>query len=323
MKLNHICFLDAATFGVNFDFSELRRLAPVTIHSNTDPQDTLDRIKGSDIVITNKVGLDEAVLSKATELKLICVAATGTNNIDLKFADSRGIQVCNAVGYSTHSVAQHCMALCLELIHRNRQRHRDCVKNWSKAKVFSLVGSEFDELSSKRWGILGLGSIGSQVAKLACAFGSEVVYHSVSGKSYNSRYLSVSFEELLRTSDVLSVHTSLRSETMHLLNHKEFELLKPDVLFLNMARGQICEPNALITWLKSGKFLGVGLDVLDREPPSIDHALLNVRDSRLLITPHMAWTSRQSRHDLLKQIVRNIESYQREEALVNTVRFES
>ncbi len=319
MKLNRICFLDAATFGVDYDFNDLSKLASLTVYSHTDSEDTLERIRGFDIVITNKVVLNEAVLSKATELKLICVAATGTNNVDLQFAESRGIQVCNAVGYSTHSVAQHCMALCLELMHRNRQRNQDCLRNWSKSKVFSLVGSQFDELNSKRWGILGLGSIGSKVAQLASAFGAEVVYHSVSGQSFHSDYLSVSFEELLRTSDVLSVHTSLRSETTHLFDHQEFALMKPDVIFLNMARGQICEPHALISWLKSGEFLGVGLDVIDQEPPPNNHTLLNLGDSRVLITPHMAWTSRQSRQRLLAQIVRSIRSYQREEVLENRV----
>jgi len=310
MKQNRICFLDAETFGADYSFSELNELAPLTIYSSTEPQEILERIKGFDIVITNKVILDASVLTEASELKLICVAATGTNNIDLKFAQSRGIQVCNATGYSTHSVAQHCMSLCLELIHKNRLRHDDCLLNWPKSKVFSMVGTNFDELNSKRWGILGLGSIGKQVAKLASAFGAEVVYHSVSGRSSHTDYQSVSFGELLESSDVLSVHTSLREETFHLLSDREFDMLKSDVVFLNMARGQICDPVALLNWLKSGRFLGVGLDVIDQEPPSQDHALLHLNDPKVIITPHMAWTSRQSRHRLVEQIINSIRSYQ-------------
>ena len=310
MKHNRICFLDAATFGVNYDFSKLRELAPLTVYSSTEPQETLERIKGFDIVITNKVILDASVIARATDLKLICVAATGTNNIDLRFAESRGIQVRNATGYSTSSVAQHCLSLCLELIHKNRLRHDDCLLNWSKSKVFSMVGTDFDELSSKRWGVLGLGAIGRQVAKLASAFGAEVVYHSVSGKSSHTDYPSVSLVELLESSDVVSVHTSLREETFHLLSNKEFGILKPNVVFLNMARGQICDPLALVKWLKTSQFLGVGLDVIDQEPPSQDHALLKLNDPKIIITPHMAWTSRQSRHRLLEQMVTSIKSYQ-------------
>ncbi len=310
MKQNRICFLDAATFGVDYDFGELSDLAPLTVHFFTEPQDTIERIRGFDIVITNKVVLDAAILAEAVDLKLICVAATGTNNVDLKFAESRGIQVCNATNYSTHSVAQHCMSLCLELIHKNRSRSKDCLRNWPKSKVFSMVGTNFDELNLKRWGILGLGSIGRQVAKLASAFGAEVVYHSVSGKASHSDYLSVSLDELLESSDVISVHTSLREETRYLFGDREFKMLKSSVVFLNLARGEICDPDALVKWLKTGHFLGVGLDVIDEEPPSVDHELLNINDSRIIVTPHMAWTSRQSRCRLLKQIIESIRSYQ-------------
>lgn len=309
MKLNRICFLDADTFGTDFDFGEINQLAPLTVYPHTCQNELAGRISGYEAVITNKVVLSERVLLNSPDLKLICVAATGTNNVDLEAASTMGIQVCNAVGYSTDSVAQHCLAVCLELIHKNRLRDEQSRLDWPKSKVFSLVGSNFSELSSKCWGILGLGAIGCRVAELASAFGSEVIYHSVSGQTTSSKFRSVSFDELLKLSDVLSIHTSLRHNTKHLFNEAAFEKLKSEVIFLNMARGDICDPVALLEWIKKGQYLGIGLDVIDQEPPSQSHSLLGFRDPRIVLTPHMAWTSIQSRQRLLQQIIDNIRSF--------------
>lgn len=309
MKLNRICFLDADTFGTDFDFGEIAQLAPLTLYPHTFQEELLERISGYEVVITNKVTLGEKALMNSPNLKLICIAATGTNNVDLKVASKMGIQVCNAVGYSTHSVAQHCLAVCLELIHQNRLRDVQSRLDWPKSKVFSMVGSNFSELSSKCWGILGMGAIGCRVAELASAFGSEVIYHSVSGQKTSSRFLSVSFDELLKRSDVISIHTSLRKNTKYIFNKVAFEKLKPEVIFLNMARGDICDPVALLEWVEKGQYHGVGLDVLDQEPPSHSHPLLNLKDPRVLLTPHMAWTSIQSRRRLLQQIIDNIRSF--------------
>lgn len=319
MKLNRICFLDADTFGLDFDFSAIEKLAPLTVFGSTSAEQTLERVAGFEAVITNKVVLDESILRNAPSLKLICVAATGTNNIDLKAAESRGIHVCNAVAYSTNSVAQHCLALCLELMHKNRHRNMRARSDWSHSEVFSMVGSDFEELSSKRWGILGLGAIGSRVAELAHAFGAEVVYHSVSEGLWNTKFECVTLDELITTSDILSIHTSLRASTRYLFDKSRFNSLKQGVIFLNMARGEICEPTALLDWLRHADYGGVGLDVLEQEPPVLNHPVLLLEDPRILITPHMAWTSVQSRQRLLETIIDNIDAFQRGQ-LINGVR---
>ena len=305
-----IVLLDAKTLGSDLDLSALETFGPLTTYQTTAPSETLERIKGADIVITNKVVITKEMMEQTPSLKLICIAATGMNNVDLEAAAQIGIKVKNVAGYSTQSVVQHTFAMALYLLEKLPYYHM-AVKSeaWSRSGIFTDVSRPFYEIAGKKWGIIGLGHIGKGVAKVATAFGAEVSYYSTSGANKNADYPQQSLEELLSTCDIISIHAPLNDATYNLLNASNLSLLKEESILLNLGRGGIVNETDLAKALDEQKIYA-GLDVVETEPIPVDNPLLHIEaQERLLITPHIAWTSKEARVKLVEGIVENIEGF--------------
>ena len=306
-----IVILDAKTLGeVNFDL--FKKFGDVEIYDITKPNETIERIQDADIVVTNKVVIGKAEMDAAPNLKLICIAATGMNNVDLDYAAKKGIVVKNVAGYSTESVVQHTFAMAFYLIEHLRY-YDDYVKSgkWSESGIFTCIDRPFFEIFNKRWGIIGLGAIGKRVAEVAKSFGCDVVYYSTSGKNDNPNFKRLSLEALLSTSHIVSIHAPLNEATKNLIGYKELELLKDGAILLNLGRGGIINEEDLAKILEF-KNIYVGLDVTQTEPLPKDSPLLNEKfKDKLLITPHIGWTSIEARERLLDGIIENIEEFLR------------
>lgn len=305
-----IVILDAKTLGGDLDLSPLDHFGEVTRYQTTHYEETESRIVDADIIISNKVILNASLMDAAPNLKLICIAATGMNNVDLDYAAKKGIAVKNVAGYSTQSVVQHTFAMALYLIEKMAY-YDSVVKSgaWSKAGLFTDVSKPFFEIAGKKWGLIGLGSIGSAVAKVATAFGAEVCYYSTSGRNHSQPYSRVKLEELLESCDIISIHAPLNEKTENLISASNLGLLKEGALLLNLGRGSIVNEADLAVELDRRK-LYAGLDVLTPEPIAEDNPLMHIKHKeRLLITPHIAWASIEARQKLLAGIVENIEHY--------------
>ena len=263
------------------------------------------------MVIVNKVEVNESTIGNAKNLKLVCVTATGTNNLDKEYLDRRGIAWRNVAGYSTQSVAQHTFAMLFYLLEKLRY-YDDYVKEgrYVDDTIFTHFAESFYELNGKRWGIIGLGNIGRKVAKIAETFGAEVVYASASGSAPQEGYHQVDLNTLLRTSDIISVHAPLDQNTEDLIDARAFQKMKKSCIFLNLGRGPIVVEEDLAEALESGEIQAAGLDVLREEPMSPDNPLQRIRDSRrLFITPHIGWASIESRTRLMEIIQGQIEEF--------------
>ena len=305
-----IVVLDAQTLGSDLDIGPLNERGETTIYQTTHTEETAARISEADIVITNKVLLTPEIMDAAPNLKLICIAATGTNNVDLDYAASKGIVVRNVAGYSTGSVVQHTFAMALYLLERLDYYARS-VKDgsWSRSGIFTDVSRPFYEIAGKRWGIIGLGAIGREVARVAEAFGAEIRYHSTSGKNLDQPYPHMELDALLQTCDILSIHAPLNDKTMDLINSRNLHYIKEDALLLNLGRGGIINESDLAAEIDSRRFYA-GLDVLAKEPITEDHPLMQLQHpERVLITPHIAWTSIEAREKLFEGILQNIQSF--------------
>jgi len=306
----HLVFLDADTLGSTSLYG-LRPFGKLTLHPATAPHETAERVRDADVVITNKVVISRPVLEAAPKLKLICVAATGTNNVDLEAARERGIPVKNAVGYSTAGVAQHTFAMLFYLLEQLRY-FDDYVKGggYAKSPIFTHYGREYWLLGGKRWGIIGLGTIGREVATIAGAFGAEVVYYSTSGRHDDPSYRRLELDELLRTSDVVSIHAPLNDATRDLIGLPQLRMMKKTAVLINVGRGGIVSETDLLTALNEASLFAAGLDVLETEPMPPGHPLLSVKyPDRLLITPHIAWASIEARDNLVAQVVENVRTF--------------
>ena len=305
-----IVLLDAKTLGDDLDFSALETFGVLTHYGTTSEDETLERIIDADIVITNKVIITANILAQAKKLKLICIAATGMNNVNLEAAKFQGIEVKNVAGYSTHSVVQHTFSMALYLL--GKMSYYDTVVKdgtWSKSGLFTDVSHPFYEISGKKWGIIGFGAIGQEVAKVATAFGAEVVYHSTSGKNLHHAYPHLSLEFLLKDCDIISIHAPLNDRTYELINENNLSYIRENAILLNLGRGGIIDETDLAFELDRRKIYA-GLDVLEVEPLSINNRLNEVEHKeRLLITPHIAWTSIEARKKLLQGIVKNIKTF--------------
>lgn len=305
-----IVILDAKTLGDDIDISELDKFGKVIKYETTDPSQTYERIRNATIVITNKVVIDKLHMQQCPLLKLICIAATGMNNIDLDAASQLGIEVKNVAGYSTDSVIQHTFSMLFYLIGHSRY-YDDYVKSgeWQKSPIFTNVSRPFFELKGKTWGIIGLGDIGEGVARVASSFGVNIIYYSTSGKNNNSDYNRVELETLLQDSDIISIHAPLNDATNNLIGLKELKQMKNGVYLLNLGRGGIINEDALAKTIDNQE-LYVGLDVLEKEPMTNPHPLMNIKhQERIYITPHIAWTSIEARNHLVYSIINNIKSY--------------
>ncbi|GAE89291.1 D-2-hydroxyacid dehydrogenase [Acetivibrio straminisolvens] len=306
-----ICILDAKTLGEDIGLSVFDRFGSVEIYAESKPVEVIERIKDADVVITNKVVLKEETLKHAEKLKLICVAATGTNNIDLDCAAKMQIAVTNVAGYSTMSVVQHTFAMLFYLM-ENLPYYDKYVKTgeYAKSGIFTHHGTPFHELSGKTWGIIGLGAIGRAVANAAEAFGCKVVYYSTSGKNNNTQYERVELDSLLRESDIVSIHAPLNSSTKGLIDYKRLAAMKKSAIILNLGRGGIIKEEDLARVLDEGLIRGAALDVLESEPVNCDNPLLGIKNSeRLFITPHIAWASIEARKRLVDEIALNIDAF--------------
>ncbi len=305
-----IVFLDAGTIGQT-DLSTLSRWGEITIYEQTTADEVTKRSVLADILITNKVRLPEHELSALPNLKLICIAATGMNNVDLSFAAKKGIIVRNVSGYSTESVAQTTFAMFFSL-YQKLSYYDQYVKSgeYSRSNQFTHHGKPFSELSGKKWGIIGLGNIGKRVAEIATVFGAEVIYFSTSGKNRNDDYKEVTLDELLGQSDIISIHAPLNDQTLRLISIQELKLMKKNAIIINAGRGGIIDESDLTIALRNGLLAGAALDVYESEPLNPESPLLSddVSD-RLLLLPHIAWASVEARQKLVEGICTNIENF--------------
>ena len=306
----NIVILDAKTLGNDIDLSALDQFGKVVKYETTDPSETYDRIRNATIVITNKVVISKLHMQRCPLLKLICIAATGMNNVDLEAANQIGIEVKNVAGYSTQSVVQHTFAMGLYLLEKLPYYHM-AVKSeaWSRSGIFTDVSRPFYEIAGKKWGIIGLGQIGQDVAKIATAFGAQVSYYSTSGANKNADYPQQGLDELLSSCDIISIHAPLNDATYNLINASNLSLLKEGSILLNLGRGGIINESDLAKELDRRKIYA-GLDVVEKEPICTDNPLLHINaQERLLVTPHIAWTSKEARVKLVEGIVKNIQTY--------------
>lgn len=304
-----IVILDALTFGETL-LGGFFKLGDVDIFQTTSSEETQERIAHCTVIVTNKVVITSEHMANTPSLKLICVAATGMNNVDLEAAKKRGIEVKNVSGYSTDSVIQHTFSMLFYLMGRSRY-YDEYVKNgsYSRSKIFTDISKPFFELKGKRWGIIGLGTIGQGVANIAKAFGAEVCYYSTSGKNNSEDFLHVELEQLLKTSHIISIHAPLNDKTLNLLDYEQLLMCREEAIVLNLGRGGIVNEEA-VARIVDERELYFGLDVLKQEPMERNHPLLSVinRD-RLYITPHIAWTSVEARDRLIEGVVENIKSF--------------
>ena len=301
-------FLDSATLD-DLDFSALHAsFDRLTLHSASAPEQVIERLRGAQVAISNKVPLTEQVLAACPDLRLVLISATGTNNVDLAAARARGITVCNCQGYGTASVAQHCLMLLLALA-GNLTDYQAAVRagRWQQAPQFCLLDFPIVELAGKTLGILGHGELGGAVARLAEAFGMRVLLGQLPGRPARAGYLPL--EQLLPQLDALSLHCPLTEQTRHLIGARELALLKPGALLINTARGGLVDEQALADALRSGHLGGAASDVLSEEPPRNDNPLLAPDIPRLILTPHCAWGSREARQRILEQLAENARAF--------------
>lgn len=306
-----IVFLDVKTIGEDIDLSGFDALGEVVKYPFSTAEQALERTEDADVIILNKVEINEKSIGNAKNLKLVCVTATGTNNLDKEYLAQRGIAWRNVAGYSTESVAQHTFALLFYLLEKMRY-YDDYVKSekYIGDTTFTHFTNVFHEISGKTWGIVGLGNIGRRVAEIAKLFGCRVIYYSTSGKNNNGDYERVSFDEILAQSDILSVHAPLDENTKGLFDKEAFAKMKPSSIFINVGRGPIVVEQDLADALNAGQIAAAGLDVLAVEPMAENNPLRYVKDSeKLIITPHIAWASIEARTRLMGIISNQIKEY--------------
>lgn len=309
--MKKLVLLDSDTLGKIDEIDQLSTFGEVTSYPFTKPEDTVDRIGNAEIVLTNKVVIDKRVIDQCSELKLICVLATGTNNIDIPYAESKGIQVKNVAGYSTNSVAQHTFAMLFHLLHHLNYYDKFVKKgNYAESPIFTNLSHSYEELNGKEFGIVGFGNIGKKVASIAEAFGANVFYYSTSGNNHDNDYVSVDLETLLKESDIISIHAPLNENTTYLFGEKEFALMRKNAIILNLGRGKIINESALADALNKEQIRAAALDVLENEPIQANNPLLHLKNpEKLLITPHIAWASVQARKKLMRLTIKNIKTF--------------
>lgn len=306
-----IVCLDALTLG-DIDLGIFNKFGEFKSYETTPNSDTnliIERLKDADIVITNKVLITKEVM-QSLNLKLICISATGMNNVDLKAAKELKIEVKNVAGYSTNSVIQQTFASLFTLLN-NTIFYSDYVKSgkWAKSEIFTNLDKPIVEIYGKKFGIIGLGEIGQGVARIAKSFGAEVAYYSTSGKNKNDEFKSVLLDEMLKNFDIISIHAPLNENTKNLIGEKELNKMKNGAVIMNFGRGGIIDEKALAKAVDEKNIKAI-LDVLEIEPMIKNHPLLNVKNkNNLLITPHVAWGSKTARDLLIKKISLNIENF--------------
>ena len=306
-----IVFLDAKTIGDDLDLSGFDRFGEVVKYDYSTPEEAAVRSREADVLIVNKVQINEASTGEAEHLKLVCVTATGTNNLDKEYLERRNIAWRNVAGYSTETVAQHTFALLFYLMEKMNY-YDQYVKSgkYMNDRLFTHFSNVFYELNGKTWGIIGMGNIGRRVAEIAKVFGCNVIYYSTTGKNQQQDFQRVEWEELLTQSDIISVHAPLTDATLNLMDAEAFAKMKPSAIFINVGRGPIVVEEDLCRALETGEIAAAGLDVLREEPMSKDNPLQRLQDSsKLVITPHIAWASVEARKRLMKIVEKQIEDF--------------
>lgn len=316
-----IVVLERNSVGTDIDISSFEELGDVTVYPVSVLENAAERVKDADIIINNKVPMNEQTLKDAPNVKLICEFATGYDNVDLEYCNKRNIKVANVVNYSTAAVAQHTFAMLLYLL-ESLKHYDEYVKSgeYASQERFSNFDIPFTELEGKTWGIVGMGNIGKKVAHIAEAFGCKVIFHSVTGKSTCTDYEQVDFDTLLAQSDFLSLHCPLSDLTRDLIDLDALKKMKKTAILINVARGPVVNQDALYEALTTDMIAGAGLDVLTKEPMAKDNPLGKIQDSgKLIITPHLAWASTEARQRVVGETYKNIEAFLKGESrnLVN------
>lgn len=302
-----IVFLDAATMG-DVSFEPFERLGDFVSYAASSAEEARDRVADADVLMINKVQVNKELIDAAGSLKLICVAATGVNNIDVDYAASKGIPVRNVAGYSTDSVAQATFMHILSLA-GGAPYFDESVKSgsYSRSGMFTDPHWNWWELAGKTIGIIGMGNIGKKVACIAEAFGMKVCYYSTSGTGHCKDYPCLPLEELLKVSDVVSVHAPLNERTQNLLGAKEFAMMKPTAYVVNAGRGAIIVEADLADAVDNGVIAGAGIDVFVQEPVPEDHPYLKMKHpERMRLAPHVAWASVEARNRLVAMMAENV-----------------
>ena len=310
-----ISILERDSLGIDVDMSEIDKLGEVTVYPATTVENAVEHIGDADIIIANKLPLNGETLKDAKNLKFVAQTATGTNNVDFAYTNSKGIKVANVPSYSTDSVAQHTFALLLYLVEKMRF-FDDYVKNgtYSNSNCFSCLDMIYPEIAGKTWGIIGMGAIGQKVAQIATVFGCKVICYSASGRTYDMPYEQVDFDTLLAKSDILSVHAPLNEYTKGLMNYDAFCKMKSSAYFINVGRGPIVVEEDLARALEEDRIRAAGLDVLCVEPMPLDNPLLKFKDSsKIIITPHVAWATSEARQRCVDVVTENIKAFLRGE----------
>ena len=304
-----IVCLDAATLGSDVNLDVFGQFGEFVSFETTAAAERIERLKGADVVITNKVVIDKETMD-ASNLKLICISATGMNNVDLAYAAAKGIAVKNVAGYSTASVVQHTFACLFALTNRIKFYDNYAQSGeWAKSEIFTNLDRSIGEIAGKSFGVIGLGEIGRGVARIAAAFGANVSYYSTSGANANVKFKRQNLGELLGGCDIVSIHAPLNEKTRNLIGEWELNLLKEGAILMNFGRGGIVDEHAVARAI-DGRNLRFAADVLETEPMSADHPLLNIKNKEnLILTPHVAWASFEARERLVAMIAENIKEF--------------
>ena len=307
-----IVILERNSVGVDTPVDCFEELGEVTCYPNsTTAEEVRERTKDADIIVANKARLNEESLRESPNVKLICEFATGFDNCDLAYCNSRGIKVANVADYCTDMVAQHTFTLMLTLLQK-LPHYDEYVKSGAYAAQdrFSNFDEPFTELAGKTWGIVGMGHIGKKVAQIATAFGCRVIFHSVTGKSTVTEYEQVDKDTLLRESDFLSLHCPLSDLTRDFIDKEALRKMKKTAVLVNVARGPVVNNTDLYDALMNGEIMAAGLDVLEKEPLQLSNPLSKIKDSnRLIITPHLAWASVEARFRCVNEAYLNAKAF--------------
>lgn len=304
----NIVMLDVKTLGDDLRFTQFEHFGTVTVYETTSETQKLQRITEADIIIVNKVKMDAATLSRASNLKLICVTATGYDNIDLSYCRAHGIGVCNVTAYSTDSVAQITLAMALSLsVHLEEYRAYVADGRYAASNVQNYLKPVYHELRGKTWGVLGLGHIGRQVAVFAETLGCHVLAYK---RTPDAHFACTDIDTVCRQADILSVHLPLSEDTYHLLNEQRLAQLKTGAILVNVARGAIADEEAVVAAYERGQLGGLGIDVYSVEPIQTDspyHRIMN--KPNVILTPHMAWGAYEARVRCMNEIEKNIDDF--------------
>jgi len=306
-----IVFLDALTLGNVSNIDIFKELGELTIYQTTSPEKVIERSKEADIIITNKVIIDKNIIDNCPNLKLICLTATGMNNVDLDYARKKNISVKNVSNYSTESVAQTTFAMLLNLItHINYFDNYVKSFQYCNSEIFTHYGRTFSLLAGKTFGIIGMGNIGKRVAEIATTFGCKVIYYSTTGKNQVNNYKNVDFDTLIEQSDIISIHCPLNDKTKNLIRYEHFKKMKSITYILNLGRGGIINEYDLARAIDENLIAGAATDVFSKEPPDKNHPLLNIKNKdKLILTPHIAWAAIECRELLIQKVYDNIKDF--------------